>query len=318
MSIYSTLRRKFINATRHKVIGVPAAIVAKTIGREEISRKISVMCEFVPQWTPVYPPGHDDAPFFMNGVDGTEPVARSLWWGGWNGFEAPMPSMFAALSARPGIILDIGAFSGFYSLVAARIRNTAAIVAFEPFPNARQILKSNIDRNGLNTVITVAPIALSDHVGVSKLAVPTTSTGLLESASSIEPTYYDNVLATHEVETNTLDGFMQERNLDPVSLIKLDVEGHEAAVLDGASGVFRNDRPVLFMEILTTTDCLPFQIFFDKNNYANAVLYPGGLMWRRSIQSEGNNTNHLLCPSEHKEEIMRLAEQIGLENTNAD
>ena len=47
----------------------------------------------------------------------------------------------------------------------------------------------------------------------------------------------------------TLDGFCAERNIEPVSLIRCDVEGAEARVLAGARGILERDRPILLLEV---------------------------------------------------------------------
>jgi len=132
-----------------------------------------------------------------------------------------------------GTALDIGAYTGLYALVAAKAGADA--YAFEPNPEVFARLQENIDTNRL-LCVSAYLIALSDHEGRASMALSKT-TRLTSGGKITEGT--DTVLAT-------VDGF----NFDNVTAIKIDVEGHECAVLRGAIDTIRRYAPLIITEAL--------------------------------------------------------------------
>ncbi len=109
----SRLRSALLSLLRRKRIGTAAAALTGLAGAKELSRKISTMCGYVPATVEIQLPEHlSGHRFLMNGAHGKDPVARSLWWGGWAGFERPFPDLFAACSQSSRCVLDGGSFSG--------------------------------------------------------------------------------------------------------------------------------------------------------------------------------------------------------------
>ena len=94
---------------------------------------------------------------------GRDLVARVVWWKRWDEYEKPMGQLFAACAASARHVFDIGAYSGFYSLLSAAASDSVQVHAFEPYPVVREILLANIQLNGLSDRITVCPNALSDY-----------------------------------------------------------------------------------------------------------------------------------------------------------
>ena len=134
--------------------------------------------------------------------------------------------------------LDIGANVGYFtSLLAAR---SAHVQAFEPHPELRSVLERNVAR-WLTHNVTVDACAVSDHRGVARLTVPSSyasnnGTATLED-SSCPGSDHDaqredgiGVVTDFEVDRVPLDDVIG----DPIGLVKVDVEGHELAVLRGA------------------------------------------------------------------------------------
>jgi FkbM family methyltransferase len=142
------------------------------------------------------------------------------------------------LVTSPGTSVDIGASEGVYSHVLAGL--SRRVHAFEPNPDLYRRLLAAVPDN-----VTVHNAALSDRSGVATLRLPLDS-GLatIETANLLDPAE-TGPISTMEVETRTLDSF----GLADVRLIKIDVEGHEAAVIRGASQTIAAHRPVLLVEI---------------------------------------------------------------------
>lgn len=139
---------------------------------------------------------------------------------------------------RPGMtFVDLGAFIGYYTLLAARqVGDAGHVFAFEPAPYAIEVLKRNVGANGYEARVTVIPMAVSNTTGRSRLFLPRLPQGL----SSLHP----NTLVTSrfvEVETTTLDASFASLGWHRVDLIKMDIEGAEKAALEGMVEVSRRN-----------------------------------------------------------------------------
>ena len=145
---------------------------------------------------------------------------------------------------RPGdIAVDIGANIGIMaSLMARRVGQTGAVYAFEPHPDTRQRLLMNVaswTASALPTApVTVVPLAVSERAGIAKLVEPThfsSNSGLakLGKADCGGGSHFD-------VSTVNFDDWSD--GLDEIRLIKIDVEGHEDAVLKGMKSSLRGRK----------------------------------------------------------------------------
>lgn len=141
----------------------------------------------------------------------------------------------------PGrLAIDVGGNAGEYaywlSLYARHV------VAYEPNPECHPAIQGLRRPN-----ITLRPVALSDRTGMASLVFQRGNSGI-GSIARENPVWTRAGQADHlrlDVATVRLD----EEPLEPVGLIKIDVEGHEAAVLAGALGLITRDRPRLMIEI---------------------------------------------------------------------
>ncbi len=133
-------------------------------------------------------------------------------------------SLLRALLGRfGGVFVDIGANVGAYTLIASEIA-CCRVVSIEPHPRSLALLRENIRRNRRQNVITVG-VALSDTEGWRSL---TDDSEL--SINKIVPSATDqNAL---RVRVRTLESVCRALALTP-DFIKIDVEGHEARVLEG-------------------------------------------------------------------------------------
>ena len=147
--------------------------------------------------------------------------------------------------------IDIGVYRGLYSYKLAQ--NYKLVHAFEPNP----LLYPYLDRN-LNKIIkniSLYNFALSNVSGETKLKLPLRSQSIFQDnieelyqlgASSIHP---KNQLSKYKeviVQMKKLDNFEISNN---IGFIKIDVEGHELEVIDGAINTITKNMPVLLIEI---------------------------------------------------------------------
>lgn len=128
---------------------------------------------------------------------------------------------------RPGdLFVDVGANIGSYTVLASAVCG-AETLAVEPDPGTMISLMRNIEVNQIEGRVTVLEVALGAEHGVAKFTVG------LDSMNRMATDVDTNV---REVPVRKLDDVIGDRN--PV-LMKLDVEGHEAAVFAGAQVTLR-------------------------------------------------------------------------------
>ncbi|WP_374302087.1 FkbM family methyltransferase [Paracoccus sp. (in: a-proteobacteria)] len=158
--------------------------------------------------------------------------ARRSWAQG-----EPELHLLPRLCSRSAWSIDVGANTGVYSWHLARW--SAGVTAFEPQPDHARFLARAFGRR-----VAVEQIALSDAPGEAVLRVPMET--WQDGRATIEPR---NALAhlrvrEYRVSCRRLDAY----DFPAVGLIKVDVEGHELAVLKGAEGLLARDRPHLIVE----------------------------------------------------------------------
>ena len=137
--------------------------------------------------------------------------------------------------------LDVGASIGIYAAEMARY--AAKVIAFEANPEVAAFASKVAAHN-----VEVINKALSSRAGLTTLTVPLNAKGraVTELASIAAKETAGGNGVTIEVETQRLDAFP----IANCSFIKIDVEGHEEAVLDGASALIAAQRPVLMIELV--------------------------------------------------------------------
>jgi FkbM family methyltransferase len=251
----------------------------------------------------------------MYGVGGLDQVARMLWWLDWGGYEKPLPDLLAALSRDARVVFDVGAYTGFYAMVAASCNLNAQVFAFEPYPTARAWLEKNIALNALAGQIHIVPYAVSDQAGEADFYVPTTETGLMETSSSLASEFHAEHLQVLKVPVLTLDGFKAQRGCGPIDLMKIDVETLEHRVLRGARGILLEDRPIIFLEILRGTDCAPLEFVRIEAGYVDGVLHEKGIDWRDQTvaMTRDELRDHMFCPAEKRGHLDAVAQSLNYE-----
>jgi FkbM family methyltransferase len=160
------------------------------------------------------------------------------------------PAIHPAVLARlvPGAVaIDIGANLGEWTLPLARaVGANGRVLAVEPMLRNAAALAKTLAANVLGQA-EVLCCAVGDDDGEAVLAVP-----LVTSARSDTGTaHIGPAAAGHEpvrVALRRLDSLLAERCCERVDLVKIDVEGHERRVLDGAAATLVRFRPALVIE----------------------------------------------------------------------
>lgn len=146
--------------------------------------------------------------------------------------------LLAARLAPGAVFLDIGANAGFYSFwVWSCFKDAVRIEAFEPDPELCARIRFNLAANQIRS-LHLHPLALSDRSGTSRLAI-----GPKNRGTNTLTDQHDGV----EVATEPLVEFAARTGLARVDAMKIDVEGHEAAIL---GHFFAHARRELFPRLL--------------------------------------------------------------------
>lgn len=175
------------------------------------------------------------------------------------------------LCPRDRAFLDVGANHGIYSWVAARV--ASRVIAVEPNPEvAAELVRTFGDR------IDVVAAALSDHDGRVTLRVPRHDGRALTSRGTLDATAHGAEHEAIEVPCRRVD----DLGLPPLGMIKIDVEGHEHAVLAGAFATLSRDRPVVLVEIeerhapgaTTTVPAMMADLGYDGSFLLDGTMTP--------------------------------------------
>lgn len=171
------------------------------------------------------------------------------------------------------LCLDIGANRGIWAHQMAL--HASAVLAFEPNPKLFEFLNK-----AARKPVLCRPDALSNEIGEAELLVPGENGRFSNQGASLNPDKVGE--AAHirvSVKTTTLD------HLDPppVGFMKIDVEGHERAVVEGALGVIARDKPTMIIEIEerhTGRDLNGELDFIEALGYRTLVIANGKLIER--------------------------------------
>jgi len=136
------------------------------------------------------------------------------------------------------VLYDIGANIGAYSLIAA-VCGTE-VVAFEPAPQNIYKLHENIICNKLNERITVVPLMLEAHNGTTRLSMEDRSFGKTYSFSFKEQ--LSDAAFRQTFLAMSLDACMATFSLPVPTMVKIDVDGAEIRVLQGAEALLHNPK----------------------------------------------------------------------------
>jgi FkbM family methyltransferase len=150
---------------------------------------------------------------------------------------------------RPGTILDVGAHDGLLTLPFSRLPG-ARVVAFEPLPSAYARLRAAVlaEYGAVPPHLDLRSEALGARPGTLTLSVPILDGVAQEQWASTAKSYeaFASVtVARHEVAVTTIDAL----GLTDLEHVKLDAEGFEEEVLEGAAETLRRCRPVLSLEV---------------------------------------------------------------------
>ena len=228
-----------------------------------------------------------------------------FWYGLYEGYETYSIKVWIELAKKAKVIVDVGANTGLFSLVAKAVNPTATVYALEPVERVFEKLEANVDRNSY------------DIQCISKAASNSDGTALIYDDTRHEHTYsvtvnenftsFSDEEVAVEIETIQLDTLVEQYKLTQIDLLKIDVEGHEPQVFEGFQKYIKQFEPNMIVEIWNSEigeqiDALIQDIdylFFTINESANCEL--GITKIDNASQTTGHNV--LICKPELAESI---------------
>ena len=167
---------------------------------------------------------------------------------------------------RPGsVAVDVGAHFGLYSYLLARlVGKDGRVIAIEPIAEDAEL----IDRafRTLRLPVAVVRCALSSREGDATMTIPRlggaekTALATLEDRAQAADV---RAVETRTVPVRRLDDILRDVGM-PVSFLKIDVEGHELDVLDGAAETIARHRPNILIEINHDLGGRPVEAVFER------------------------------------------------------
>jgi FkbM family methyltransferase len=218
--------------------------------------------------------------------------------------------------------IDVGANIGIYSLVASRIVGpSGSVFSFEPVSSIFNKLTKNIALNAPSNISAVNA-ALSSFSGTTEI-LSVNEDQFRQGTSTLQ--FNDNVqemgegsFSNEQVSVLTLDHYLEQKQLKTLKFIKIDVEGHELKVLEGAKSTLIKLKPFLllehdqsrlrFMEISE----LDFQDLFKTLGYLcyEIIFTENQIKLREFSFVSSLETNNILCC--HLDKVKMLSNYFSL------
>ena len=172
-------------------------------------------------------------------------VVMDYLWHGEDGYEPEFVETWVSWCKTPGVVLDIGAYSGLMSILAARAHPENEVHLFEPLDRVIERANVNIKLNGLGPRITQHAFAASDSEGKVEMNL-FRNENTLGTGNSIYVKEGLPSFGTRTIRTIAIDSYLPD--IMPTA-IKVDVEGHELPCLKGMHNTITRARPNMMIEV---------------------------------------------------------------------
>ena len=160
-------------------------------------------------------------------------------------FEREELAFIRSVVRRADNVVDVGANVGFFAVqMTSMVGAEGTVTAFEPFEENADLLERSIAENGFEGRLRLKRAAVSNSTGVAHI---TFSPGALNSGGAYLAA--GTVPQGHAVRTVAVITLDEAAIPRPVSFVKMDAEGAEALVLEGAAKLIAADRPVILSEL---------------------------------------------------------------------
>ncbi len=231
-------------------------------------------------------------------------IENQLFWQGLDGWEKISFELWRRLCLRSSVIMDIGANTGVFALLAKTVNPDSCVIAAEPVERIFKKLEASIALNPHRIIAVQA--AITDNTGMAVLYDQPGSEHVLSVSLEPEWNMKSNSLRPVEVPCLTVMDLLERCGSTTVDLLKIDVETHEPAVLKGFLDLLRRDRPTLLIELLTDEVAAQVALLIHGLDYVYYNI--DDKTWppqRVETLSKSGHFNFLICRPE-------VAKAIGL------
>lgn len=209
-------------------------------------------------------------------------------------YELPTIRFLRSVLKPGSVCLDVGAQMGYLSLAMATAADRRTVVhSFEPESNNAARLRENVALNSLSN-ITLHQTAVSTVDGSLKLYLSNDRNAGTHSTVFIESNVSSEFV---EIPSITLESFAREKRLSSIDLIKIDVEGAEIDVINGALTVLKQHKPLVIMELSDHLQqargqtCAEFKEFMASYGYSAYFINENGTLRACSMNASHINDN---------------------------
>lgn len=161
-------------------------------------------------------------------------------------YEIENVALILKLMPPNGLLFDVGANIGLMAIPILQSYPDCQAISFEPSPNTLIYLRRTICESNLKERWKLREVVLSDHSGETDLFVHDVAWGAFDS--TLQNNRISGEIRKFKVPVKSLDEEWQKLGCPVVSVIKIDVEGAEIAVLNGAKNCILNNRPYILVE----------------------------------------------------------------------
>lgn len=183
-------------------------------------------------------------------------MLRRMFWEGVEGHEPATVRLFHLLAREAAVVLNLGAFVGTFSLVAARANPELRVHSVEPLPDNVELHRRLVALNGLDERITIHATALGRDEGEVAFHRPIDRRGRLADIGALKnrfaagERFAGRPFETLRVPCRPLDRLWEQIGRPRIDLVKLDVEEAEDEVVASGEALFAACRPDLVVEVI--------------------------------------------------------------------
>ena len=194
-------------------------------------------------------------------------------------WESETLRIWKEFSRKGGTCVDVGAYLGIFSIISA-MSGARQVIALEPNVFVLDSLRKNLEINGVDKTVQILSLGASNEISeVALLTMPNRprSSGAFLDLESKESIVYDSGFRKYEgvrqniVKVSTLDNVLAKECND-IEVIKIDVEGYEMFVIEGANRILREQQPSLIIEIVDSRQKAKMDSKLAEYGYSSGSL----------------------------------------------
>lgn len=190
------------------------------------------------------------------------------------GFEPDSLQIWQKGCRAGGVAIDVGAYTGIYTITGI-LSGANKMYSFEPNLEISDFFSKNVEKNRVADKVEFRNIALGSEIGIGELLAPknrihkfgnATGSGIqLSTAENDRDLLLWRKLA--KINISTLDLEVSPDDQRNVTMIKIDVEGFEMEVLQGAKSILSKNSPVVIIEALTERNKKEITVYMSSLKY---------------------------------------------------